>query len=69
MAAFNELFERFQDGLAGDPGAPKAAHDVQILGSDTHFTNRLVGTDLINLDDLKAKDKADVDMEDLLPVK
>ena len=33
------------DAIAGDPGAPKAAHDVQILGSDTHFTNRLVGTD------------------------
>ena len=33
------------DAIAGDPGAPKAAHDVQILGSDTHFTSRLVGTD------------------------
>jgi small nuclear ribonucleoprotein (snRNP)-like protein len=33
------------DAIAGDPGAPKAVHDVQILGSDTHFTNRLVGTD------------------------
>jgi hypothetical protein len=33
------------DAIAGDPGAPKAFHDVQILGSDTHFTNRLVGTD------------------------
>jgi hypothetical protein len=33
------------DAIAGDPGAPKAFHDVQILGSDDHFTNRLVGTD------------------------
>jgi Ca2+-binding RTX toxin-like protein len=33
------------DAIAGDPGAPKASHDVQILGADTHFTNRLVGTD------------------------
>ena len=33
------------DAIAGDPGAPKAAHDVQILGSGTHFTGRLVGTD------------------------
>jgi hypothetical protein len=33
------------DAIAGDPGAPKAVHDIQILGSDDHFTNRLVGTD------------------------
>ncbi len=33
------------DALAGDPGYPKAAHDVEILGSDYYFQNRLVGTD------------------------
>jgi hypothetical protein len=33
------------DAIAGDPGSPKAVHDVEILGSDTHFQNRLVGTD------------------------
>ena len=33
------------DAIAGDPGYPKAYHDVRILGSDYHFTNRLVGTD------------------------
>jgi hypothetical protein len=33
------------DAIAGDPGAPKAFHDVEILGTDYHFTNRLVGTD------------------------
>ena len=33
------------DAFAGDPGAPKAFHDVRILGSDYHFTNRLVGID------------------------
>jgi hypothetical protein len=33
------------DAIAGDPGSPKAFHDVEILGSDTHFQNRLVGTD------------------------
>jgi hypothetical protein len=33
------------DAIAGDPGYPKATHDVEILGSDLHFQNRLVGTD------------------------
>jgi hypothetical protein len=33
------------DAIAGDPGSPKATHDVEILGSDYHFQNRLVGTD------------------------
>jgi Ca2+-binding RTX toxin-like protein len=33
------------DAIAGDPAYPKATHDVEILGSDTHFQNRLVGTD------------------------
>jgi Ca2+-binding RTX toxin-like protein/uncharacterized membrane protein YGL010W len=33
------------DVIAGDPGYPKATHDVEILGSDYHFQNRLVGTD------------------------
>ena len=33
------------DAIAGDPAYPKAYHDVRILGSDIHFTNRLVGTD------------------------
>ena len=33
------------DAFAGDPAYPKAFHDVRILGSDQHFTNRLVGTD------------------------
>ena len=33
------------DAFAGDPGAPKAVHDVRILGSDYPFHNRLVGTD------------------------
>jgi hypothetical protein len=33
------------DAIAGDPVYPMAYHDVRILGSDTHFTNRLVGTD------------------------
>jgi hypothetical protein len=33
------------DAIAGDPANPKATHDVEILGSDTHFQNRLVGTD------------------------
>jgi hypothetical protein len=34
------------DAIAGDPGYPKAFHDIEIIGSDpTHFQNRLVGTD------------------------
>jgi Cadherin domain/Haemolysin-type calcium binding protein related domain/RTX calcium-binding nonapeptide repeat (4 copies) len=33
------------DAIAGDPGYPKATHDVEILGSNYHFENRLVGTD------------------------
>jgi hypothetical protein len=33
------------DAFAGDPANPKATHDVEILGSDYHFQNRLVGTD------------------------
>jgi hypothetical protein len=33
------------DAIAGDPVYPMAYHDVRILGSDYHFTNRLVGTD------------------------
>jgi hypothetical protein len=33
------------DALAGDPAYPKAFHDVEILGSDLHFQNRLFGTD------------------------
>ena len=33
------------DAFAGDPANPKATHDVEILGSDLHFQNRLVGTD------------------------
>ena len=33
------------DAIAGDPVYPMAYHDVRILGSDYHFTSRLVGTD------------------------
>ena len=33
------------DAFAGDPANPKATHDVEILGNDLHFQNRLVGTD------------------------
>ncbi len=33
------------DAFGGDPANPKATHDVEILGSDLHFQNRLVGTD------------------------
>jgi hypothetical protein len=33
------------DAIAGDPAYPKAFHDVEIIGSDYHFQNRLVGTD------------------------
>jgi hypothetical protein len=33
------------DAFAGDPANPKATHDVEILGSDLHFQNRLVEQD------------------------
>jgi hypothetical protein len=33
------------DAIAGDPAYPKSVHDVEILGSDYHFQNRLFGTD------------------------
>jgi hypothetical protein len=31
------------DAIAGDPACPKAVHDVESPGSDTHFQNRPSG--------------------------